>query len=120
MESILQSIKKLLGIKEDYTEFDIDIITHINSVFAILNQLGVGPPKGFYIDGADETWRDYLGDDSTNLNNVKSYVYMKVRLLFDPPQNSAHMEAMKQMSAEYEWRLNIAAEGIREEELQNG
>lgn len=120
MESILDSIKKLLGITEEYTHFDQDIIMHINSVFAALNQIGVGPPEGFSIEDDSAIWNDFISNKDPRLNNVKSYVYMKVRLLFDPPQNSAHMEAMKQMSAEYEWRLNIAAEGIREEELQNG
>lgn len=119
MESILTSIKKLLGITEEYEHFDADIIMHINSVFMILNQLGVGPPDGFFIEDSSATWDDYI-PDGTNLQPVKSYMYAKVRLLFDPPLSSAVMEAMKQMIAELEWRLNVQAELNGEEGNQNG
>ncbi len=109
MESILTSIKKLLGIGEDYTHFDADIIMHINSVFAVLTQLGVGPSEGFSIEDDLATWNKFLPDDP-RLNTVKSYMYMKVKLLFDPPSGSAHMEAMNRVIGEFEWRLNVAAE----------
>lgn len=109
MESILTSIKKLLGIGEDYTHFDADIIMHINSVFAVLTQLGVGPSEGFSIEDDLATWSEFLPDDP-RLNTVKSYMYMKVKLLFDPPTGSAHMEAMNRVISEFEWRLNVAAE----------
>lgn len=109
MESILTSIKKLLGITEDYEHFDADIIMHINSVFMILNQLGVGPEKGFSISDETATWNDYLPDGS-NLEAVKSYIHLKVKLLFDPPLSSSVMESMQHMINELEWRLNVQAE----------
>lgn len=110
MDSILTSIKKLLGIEESYTHFDSDIIMHINSVFMILNQLGVGPPEGFMITGSYERWDEFIPDDSINLELVKSYTYLKVKLLFDPPLSSAVMESTNRMINEFEWRLNVAAE----------
>lgn len=106
-DSILTSIKKLLGIEENYTIFDQDIITHINSVFMILSQLGVGPTEGFSIENNTETWTDYLGAESPNLNSVRSYVYLKVRLLFDPPTSSAAIESINKLIGEFEWRLNV-------------
>ena len=109
MESILTSIKKLLGITEDYEHFDADIIMHINSVFMILNQLGVGPEKGFSISDETATWNDYL-PDATNLEAVKSYIHLKVKLLFDPPLSSSVMESMQHIISELEWRLNVQAE----------
>lgn len=108
-ESILTSIKKLLGITAEYTNFDPDIIMHINSVFMTLNQLGVGPSEGFRIEDDLTTWREYITDDD-NLDAVKSYMHLKVKLLFDPPLGSAVMEATKQMINELEWRLNVQAE----------
>lgn len=109
MESILISIKKLLGISEEYTHFDADIIMHINSVFMILNQLGVGPKEGFFIEDDSTTWDEYI-PDVTKLHAVKTYIHLKVKLLFDPPASSAVMECTKQMIAELEWRLNIAVD----------
>ena len=106
IESILTSIKKLLGITEEYTNFDADIIMHINTVFMTLNQLGVGPSDGFRIEDKTTTWDEFIGD-SLNLDGVKSYMHLKVKLLFDPPLNSAVMEAMKQQISELEWRLNV-------------
>lgn len=105
MESILTSIKKLLGITEECEDFDSDIIIHINSVFMILNQLGVGPTEGFSIEDKTKTWNDFITDDKKK--SVKSYVYMKVRLLFDPPASSTVMECMNRMINELEWRLNV-------------
>lgn len=110
MESILQSIKKLLGMTEDYTAFDADIIIHINSVFMILNQLGVGPTNGFSISDENTVWSDYSPEDNKNFEAVKTYIYLKTRMVFDPPMSSAVMEAMKQMISELEWRLNVEAE----------
>ena len=109
MESILTSIKKLLGIEESYEHFDTDIMIHINSALMVLRQLGVGPAEGFRITGSSETWDDYLGD-SILLEGVKTYVYQKTRLMFDPPTSSAHAEAMKNAISEFEWRLNVEAE----------
>lgn len=115
MESILTSIKKLLGIVEEYDHFDADIIMHINSVFMILTQLGVGPPEGFMIEDETATWDDFL-QGKHNVEAVKSYMNLKVRLLFDPPLSSAVIEAMNNMIKEYEWRLNVAAESVQIEE----
>lgn len=109
MDSILNSIKKLLGIPEDYDHFDPDLIMHINSVFSILTQLGVGPPNGFFIEDEIPTWNDYISNDN-RLELVKSYMNLKVRLLFDPPLSSAVMESMNRMISECEWRLNFAVE----------
>lgn len=112
MESILTSIKKMLGITEEYTHFDPDIIMHINSVFMTLNQLGVGPEKGFYIEDETTTWFEYI-NDLKQLQAVKSYMGLKVRLLFDPPANSTIMQAMKDSINEFEFRLNIAVDPIK-------
>lgn len=108
MESILTSIKKLLGIESAYTHFDNDLIMHINSVFMILNQLGVGPDNCFSITGSSETWNDFMGDD--NLDLVKSYMFLKVKLLFDPPLGGTVMDSYNKQIAEYEWRLNVAVD----------
>jgi len=108
-DSILTSIKKLLGISAEYTHFDTDIIIHINTVFMTLNQLGVGPSEGFRIEDDAAIWDDYIETDD-NLDAVKTYIYLKVKLIFDPPLNSSVAETMKQAISEYEWRLNIQAE----------
>ena len=108
-ESILTSIKKLLGIPEDYEHFDQDIIIHINSVFMMLNQLGVGPTEEFTITDKTAVWSDFISDNK-KFESVKTYVYMKVRLLFDPPLSSAVMDCINKVINELEWRLNVAAE----------
>lgn len=108
-ESILTSIKKLLGITEEYEQFDPDIIMHINSVFMILTQMGVGPSKGFRISDKTAVWSDYMSDGQ-NLDSVKSYIHLKVKLLFDPPLSSSVMECMKQLISELEWRLYTESE----------
>ena len=108
MDSILTSVKKLLGITEEYKHFDSDLVMHINSVFLILNQLGVGPVEGFSIYDETATWNDYLLD-AVNLEMVKSYMYLRVKLLFDPPLTSSVAESMNRMIAEFEWRLRLAA-----------
>ena len=105
-ESILNSIKKLLGITAEYTNFDTDIIMHINSVFMILNQLGVGPSKCFRIEDEYTTWDEYITEDN-DLDAVKTYMYLKVKLSFDPPLSSSVLEANKQLINELEWRLNV-------------
>ncbi len=123
-ESILTSIKKLLGIDENYTHFDADIIMHINSVFSILTQMGVGPANGFSISGKDDTWSAFITDKPNIFSLVKSYVYMKVRLLFDPPLSSAAIESINRQISEFEWRLFVAADLVEDtsgkEENQNG
>lgn len=106
MDSILNSVKKLLGIAEEYDAFDIDIIMYINSVFNVLTQLGVGPTGGFSIHDSSSTWNDYFAD-SEPIEAVKTYVAMKVRLLFDPPANSTAMQALTNVISELEWRLSV-------------
>ena len=105
MKSILNSIKKRLGISEEYEHFDDDIIMDINSVFAILNQLGVGPSDGFSIENQDAEWNDFLCVNQKKLELVKSYVYLKVKLLFDPPQSSFVLDSINRQISEFEWRI---------------
>ena len=112
--SILNTIKKALGLDPSYDVFDTDIVMHINSTFATLNQLGVGPEEGFSIEDDNATWQDFLGLVETNkLLSVKSYMYLKVRLLFDPPTTSFAIDAMKKNAEEYEWRLNVQTDKPR-------
>ena len=115
MESILTSIKKLLGINEEYEQFDPDIIMHINSVFMILNQLGVGPSESFSIQDSKSVWSDFMPSGS-NLEAVKSYMHLKVKLMFDPPSSSAVMDAINRTIAELEWRLNVASDELKTSE----
>lgn len=109
MESILTSIKKMLGIAEEHKDFDPDIIMHINSVLMTLTQIGVGPSEGFMIEDELTMWRDFIPDGS-NLEAIKSFIHLKVKLLFDPPTNSTVLAAYERMAAEFEWRLNHAVE----------
>jgi hypothetical protein len=107
--SILTSTKKILGIAADYTVFDLDIITHINTAFSTLTQLGVGPAEGFMIDSDEAEWADFIADDLQN-NSVKSYVFLRVRQLFDPPSTSYLIAAFDRQIQELEWRLNTHRE----------
>lgn len=109
-DSILKSVKKILSLPEDYDAFDQDVILHINSVFSTLTQLGIGPPAGFMIDDDTTEWVTFLGPD-LELNAVKTYVCLRVRLLFDPPSTSYAVEAMKEQIKELEWRINVTREG---------
>ena len=109
-ESILNSVKKTLNLAEDFTSFDADVILHINSVLSTLNQLGIGPEEGYMIEGSDETWVTFFGSDP-RLNNVKSYIYLRVRMLFDPPTTGYHTQAMQEQIKEMEWRINVYREG---------
>lgn len=106
MESILTSIKKLLGVSESDKSFDTDIIIHINSTFRHLHQLGVGPYECFKIEDDLAVWNDFITAED-DLDDVKTYIYMKVKLIFDPPINSAHLGALKESIKEFEWRLHI-------------
>lgn len=110
MDSILTTIKSQFPIEQSDTSFDNTLITLINSVFSILLQLGVGPNNGFYITGYGEKWTDFIEGDPCALKDVKTYIYMKVRMMFDPPTNSAVLSATERMIAEYEWRLNVAVD----------
>ncbi len=111
-DSILDGTKKILGIGPEHEMFDYDIMTHINSVFATLHQLGIGPSGGFMIEDNSSKWDDYL-EGKKNLNAVKTYVYLRVRLLFDPPANSFLVTSLNEQRQELEWRLTEQ----REEEL---
>lgn len=110
-QSILHSVKKNLGLDVDYEEFDHDVITHINTVFSDLEQIGVGPAGGFAIEGEDEVWGDILGDDP-RLNRVKTYIYLRVRLLFDPPTTSFAIASMEKQVEELAWRLQVAVDPV--------
>lgn len=109
-DSILTNIKKIVGITELDTSFDPDIIMHTNTVLAVLNQLGIGPTDGFVIEDATPTWDDFLAGDK-RLNMVKTYVYLRVRLLFDPPQTSFVIESLNKQIEELEVRMSIVREG---------
>lgn len=109
MDSILTSIKKLLGIEEDYTHFDPDIIMCINTVFTVLTQIGIGPKEGFSIEDETAVWSDFI-PSTRQMEAVKTYIHLKVKLLFDPPLSSAVIEAMKQQISEIEWRLYVMVE----------
>lgn len=115
MDSILTSIKKLLGIDEAYEHFDKDLVIHINSVLAVLTQLGVGPEEGFSISDKSAVWDDFI-PDSPKLGFVKSYTNLKVRLMFDPPLSSAAIEAINRQISELEWRIQVAADPVKEEQ----
>jgi hypothetical protein len=109
-QSILTSIKKLLQIPEENEEFDTDIIIHINSAFSDLHQLGLGPDDEFMIEDKTAKWADYIGSDKY-IQSVKTYVYLFVRLVFDPPTTSFGQQAFKEQLREREWRLNVQREG---------
>lgn len=119
MESILTSIKKLLGIMEEYEHFDQDIIMHINSAFMVLTQLGVGPSEGFSISDGTAIWTDFVSD-LTKVEAIKTYVYLKVKSVFDPPTSSAVIDSIDRTIKELEWRLNVVVETKSEESDQNG
>jgi hypothetical protein len=107
--SVLTSTKKVLGLAEDYTAFDEDVIMHINSAFFSLHQLGVGQENGFAIEDDVAEWTDFTVP-SVDLNAVKQYVYTKVRIAFDPPGTSFHIESLDKLAKELEWRLNTSRE----------
>lgn len=118
LPSILTSVKKNLNIPEGVTSFDSDILMHINSVFSELNQLGVGPEQTFMIEDASTTWDEF--DTNADINMVRSYMWLEVRMMFDPPQASV-LTALKEKRDEYEWRLNVAADRpVCRTEVQNG
>lgn len=106
-DSILQSTKKLLGLEASYDAFDLDIITHINTAFSTLYQAGVGPLEGFFIEDSDDTWDRFLGN-KMHINDVKTYIYFRVKLIFDPPTTSFALESVKAQIDELIWRLNVA------------
>lgn len=111
MDSILSNVKKILSIDASYKAFDTDIVFHINSVFATLTQLGIGPEEGFMIEDDSTTWDAYLAND-LKLNFVKQYIYLKVRVIFDPPQTAALLEAMNKQIEQLEWRISVQRESV--------
>lgn len=117
-QSILTSVKKLLGIPDSYDAFDLDIIIHINTVFVVLYELGVGD-EPFSITDKTAVWSDFL-KDSKDLNLVQTYVYLKVRLMFDPPTSSAAIQAMKDLVSELEFRINVLVDPRKSSEEVNG
>ena len=110
-DSILNSVKKMLGLDDEYTPFDTDVIININSALMTLTQLGIGPREGFEITDSSSTWGEFL-TNPTKLGAVKNYVYLSVRILFDPPSNSFVLDAMKRQLEEIGWRLNVQAESV--------
>lgn len=115
MSSILESVKKALGINEDQNEFDPELIMHINTILATLTQIGVGSEDGFAITGKENEWSEFIPDEP-KWSQVKTYVYTKVRLIFDPPQSSAAIDAMKKVADELEWRIYTEANKNKKEE----
>ena len=111
-DRILESVKKVLGIAPEYLAFDQDIVIHINSAFSVLHQLGVGPDEPFMIEDETATWTEFLGTER-GVNSVKSYVYLRVRLLFDPPATSFALGAMEKQIEELGWRISTYMEGVR-------
>lgn len=109
LDSILLSIKRLLGIDLICEDFDDEIVIHINSVLVILSQLGVGPPGGFNVTDTSQTWSMFAGG-RTDIEFIKTYVFMKVKLIFDPPQGSSAIESMNRVISELEWRINVAVD----------
>lgn len=109
MDSILTSVKKVLGVPADFAAYDLDLILFINAALANLTQIGVGPEAGFQITGSTETWESFLADDPRQ-NNIKAYVVAKVRLMFDPPGTSFGIDALKTIAEEFEHRISVARE----------
>ena len=107
--SILDSVKKMIGLSDGYTIFDDDLIMDINAVFNVLRQLGIGSEDGFAISSSSDLWTDFLPEGS-KLNMIKPYVYAKVRLMFDPPQNSTITQALKDVVDEFEFRARMDVE----------
>lgn len=114
MDSILTSIKKLLGIDKDYTHFDTDIIIHINMAFSELLDLGVGPEEGYSIEDDSAVWTNFI-EDGPLLSKVKDFVYLKVRLIFDPPASSAVMDSINRQLDKLEWKINVMVDPGKEE-----
>lgn len=108
--SILNTVKKILGIAPEYTAFDLDILTHINTAFSTLTQLGVGPPTGFIVDDVADEWDDFTDPADHQYNAIRSYVVLRVRMLFDPPTMSFLIAAQQEQIRELEWRLNVHRE----------
>lgn len=110
MDSILNTIKKLLGIDSEDDSFDIDVMVIINSIIPTLSQMGIGPQNGFIVTTSDNKWQEYIGDSAINIEGVKTYLYLKTKLIFDPPTNSTVIEALNNNLKELEWRMMLSVE----------
>ena len=110
MDSILTTVKKLLGIDEEDVSFDTDVIVSINTAIPSLSQMGIGPPNGFIVTSKDQKWTDYISDTTINLEGVKTYLYLKTKLIFDPPTNSTVIQSIENNLKELEWRMMLAVE----------
>lgn len=107
--SILLTIKSMLGLEKDYTPFDEELVWHINSAIMVAHQLGIGN-YNFAITGSSETWQDWLGDSADRISAIQHYIYMQTKLSWDPPANSFVVSALQKQIDEMTWRLNIQAE----------
>lgn len=110
MDSILNNVKKLLGIDSDDDSFDVDVMTIINSTILSLAQMGIGPSNGFIVTSIENEWTDWIVTPTINLEGVKTYLYLKTKLIFDPPTNSTVIEAFNKSLSELEWRMMLAVE----------
>ena len=110
MESILDTIKQLLGIPTDDDSFDTDVKVNINTAIFNLSQIGVGPANGYIVTSNTQMWNDYIGASLINLEGVKNYIYLKTKLVFDPPTNSTTIQAINDNLKELEWRMQLAVE----------
>ena len=115
-DSILTSIKKMIGPSVDNTYFDSDIMTHINTVFMELQQLGAGPENGFFIEDKNAVWTDFM-QSSTLLNSIKTFMYLKVKLIFDPPSSTAAIDSINRIIDKLEWHINDQAERLDNREI---
>lgn len=111
MDSILTHTKQLLGMTEDYEHFDVNVISHINSAFMILTELGVGPEEGFRIEDESAIWEDFIPADNKHFEAVKDYIYLKCKIVFDN-LSPALIASYKEVIKEYEWRFNVTAETL--------
>lgn len=111
MASIFITTKQILNLEESFTAFDLDVMTYLNAAFSTLNQLGVGPEEGFFIEDGTEDWDDF-DVPANQLNLVKAYVVLKVRMMFDPPATSYLINAMNEQILQFEWRLNVFREEL--------
>lgn len=120
-DSILLSIKKLLGLDSEYKAFDQDVLIYVNTALANLSQIGVGPDQGFMVLGEIETWADLLGDyEPATLQNVKTYIYITVKKVFDPPGASNHLAALDDVLTELSWRISTRREEVKHDTASSG
>ena len=110
MESILDTVKKMLGIDAEDISFDLDIVTLINPIIYALAQMGIGPSTGFIVVDKNNTWTEYIGGSTFNLEGVKTYIYLKTKLIFDPPTNTTTIDAITRNAQELEWRMMLEVE----------